>query len=147
MQRLTQWSTDEWKGSLSCAVLGTFDVSKGAEPENERQGDPGATTFKTCSSMVQPVPLDDIFVNDNIDYLHEFKDVVHQTEFDEAAVHEMVGDPISDDPLDESLAKLREILTTYGGFLNVVVPQNHGFQFNTSIAKLKMIWEFGVPLL
>ena len=120
MQRLTQWSTDEWKGSLSCAVLGTFDVPKGAEPENEGQGHeivPGATTFKTFSSMVQPVPLDDIFFNDNIDYLHEFKVVVHQTEFDEAAIHEMVGDSISDDPLDESLANLGEIFATNEGFL------------------------------
>ena len=112
MQRLTQWSIDEWKGALSCAVLGTVDVPKTNMDDEEGNADqlatlPNATNFKSRSSIVQPVPLDEFFSNDNIDYLHEFKHVVHQTEFDETAVHDSAAIPIDEDgSVDEDLANL-----------------------------------------
>lgn len=94
MQKLTRWSIDEWKGSLSCAVLGSFQVPSNIPFPNVDAGGlvvPFDTVFKTHASLVQPLPLEDLFINDSIDYLHEFHHVVHQTEFDEAAVHDIIG--------------------------------------------------------
>ena len=108
MQRLTQWSIDEWKGALSCAVLGTFDIPKGTSLEDceEIQAMTSDARFKTLSSVVQPLPLDDLFVNNSIDYLHEFQSIVHVTEFDEASVQDMMMDPENESIPDQTLVTL-----------------------------------------
>lgn len=97
IQRLTQWSFDCWKGNLSCAVLGSLVVKN----TNEKDGSSDKmhiqslamdTEFKSFASCVKPLPLEDFFVNDNIDFLHQFTQVAHTTEFDSASILALLED-------------------------------------------------------
>lgn len=89
IEKITQWGSDIWKGKLSCAMLGAFDV------QHDGQGGgakliPQETTFKSVVTSVEPVSLDLLFDNDNVDHLHEFQRVSHITEFDRSFVQDLV---------------------------------------------------------
>lgn len=83
IQRLTQWSIDDWKGTLATAVLGTFQVPKtngvvdGSDSILDR-----ATSFVSWSNVVQPLLLKELFVANRILSLHQFESVKHTTHFD-----------------------------------------------------------------
>ena len=89
IERITQWATDIWKGKLSCAMLGVFDVQHDGQG-GDVQLIPQGKTFKSVVTSVQPVSLEELFDNDNIDHLHEFQCVSHITEFDRASVQDLV---------------------------------------------------------
>ena len=91
MERLTQWSIDEWKGTLSSALLGSFTTSNDGLPDN--------FTFKSATTIVQPINLKDLFVNDSICRLHQFLTLAHKSEFDKASIHDILNDPLFDDPI------------------------------------------------
>lgn len=95
IERITQWSTDDWKGNLCCAVLGAFDIPKEGGQEGLRTV-PEGFAFTSMSSSVQPISVDDFFQKDMIDYMHEFRNVSHATKFDKHAIEEMAEDSCSD---------------------------------------------------
>ena len=95
IEKITQWSTDDWKGNLCCAVLGAFDVPQEGEHEGLHPV-PEGFAFTSMSSSVQPISVDDFFQKDVIDYMHEFRSVSHATEFDKHAIEEMTQDSCSD---------------------------------------------------
>ena len=106
MERLTQWSVDDWKGTLSCAILGNFVVSSDPVADADAQGPivPSDLCFKSVATVVQPLTLGQLFMNNTIDHMHEFLTVNHKTEFDAASVQEILSDPISDEPVSDDLA-------------------------------------------
>lgn len=105
MERLTQWSVDNWRNSLSCAVLGTFLVppDHGGSRGMIVPGDI-SFSFKSVNTVVQPLLLRNLFVNDVIDSLHEFTVLSHKTEFDKQSVQDLLLEPILDETVDEALA-------------------------------------------
>lgn len=108
IQRLTRWATDDWKGSLSCAILGTLAIPVEARRADENtnglvQQLPGDVNFKSCASCVQPLALQDIFLNNHVDFMYQFKNVIHRTELDNDSVKEALQD---DEDIDETLAIL-----------------------------------------
>ena len=102
----TVGSVDDWKGTLSCAVLGSFSVSDDSS-QHDGSGPcptlPDAFSFKSATTVVQPVNLQELFENDSIDSLYQFTSTDHITEFDKESVMDMLGDPISGDAIDSSL--------------------------------------------
>ena len=114
MQRLSQWSIDEWKTCLSCAVLGCLNIPKDTTviSDNDVTLIPPGTEFKTQTTLVQPIPLEDIFWHDNIDYLHEFKSATHRTLFDEDSIIDLLSDSVSDTALDDAFVILGEFNST-----------------------------------
>lgn len=112
MERLTQWSVDDWKGMLSCAVLGSFTTWNGdgrpADDQGPSEGPivPCDFVFKSVTCMVQPLGLKELFFKNRIDNLHEFTQTTHKTEFDKESIRDLMKEPVPDAPVDDDLVTL-----------------------------------------
>ena len=102
MEKLTQWSVDNWKNALSCAVLGTCVV--GNCNGNVDVPEDLDFSFNSVTTVVQPLLVEDLFVNDLIDNLHEFTVLDHKVQFDKQSVQDLLLDPLLNEDVDEDFA-------------------------------------------
>lgn len=102
MQRLTNWSSDIWHGTLLCSTLGVFSVTK-SNHENIAvvQSD---TEVSFSSSNVQPLSVESFFEEDRVDHMYRFDGVQHEVACDFSAIEDISA--FEDCDHDVSLVKL-----------------------------------------
>lgn len=112
MERLTQWSVDEWRGMLSCAVLGSFttwnEAGRSADDQDPGEGPvvPCDFIFKSVTCIVQPLSVNELFLKNRIDNLHEFTGTEHKTEFDKGSIQDLMKEPVVGEAVDDDLLTL-----------------------------------------
>ena len=136
MQRLTNWSTDVWRGALLCSTLGIFSAPK-LDADNTAlvQRD---VTAAFSSSNVQPWSVESLFQEDRVDHMYEFQRVHHEVAFDTSAIEDMNVDAESDS------FEYDMDFVTLGMSLNIEKSKNI---FVTDSIYLKSIYIFNIYIL
>ena len=61
-------------------------------------------SFKSVTTVVQPLLVEDLFTNDLIDNLHQFTVLDHQVKFDKQSVQDLLLDPLLNEDVEEDFA-------------------------------------------
>ena len=105
MQRLTNWSSDIWHGTLLCSTLGTFSVVKSEDNAQSCTMQPDVT-LSFSSSNVQPWNVNSFFEDDRVDHLYTFHNVQHEVGFDVSSIEDILSETTDSEAHDIDFVNL-----------------------------------------